>query len=398
MGVWKSFAGIVRVELVSADIPAALAQINALGIQIFDVTTDRELTVLFQIYRQDFRQIKNLAVHRGERIRVINREGLFWKAKGFLHRPVLAFGLLLILFLVFFVPTRIYFIQVEGNTVVPTKRILAAAEECGIRFGASRRQVRSEKMKNTLLEMVPDLQWAGVNTYGCVAVISVRERPAQQSQDIFEGVSNIIAVRDGVVLSCTVTRGTGQCVPGQAVRAGELLISGYTDCGLAITAVRAEGEIMAQTKRELSVVTPAEYQIRGTEQSRDVKFSLLIGKKQINFYKDSGISPASCVKMYSEYYLTLPGGFRLPVTLLKEESIFFESEAAQKTEEFVESSLIAFASDYLQTQMVAGQIIGRDETTQLRSGVYCLTGEYACIEMIGRMQAERNGEYDGKTN
>lgn len=31
-------------------------------------------------------------------------------------------------------------------------------------------------MKNALLSAIPELQWAGVNTYGCRAVISVRER------------------------------------------------------------------------------------------------------------------------------------------------------------------------------------------------------------------------------
>lgn len=398
MGVWKSLAGIVQVELVSADIPAALAQINALKIPIFDVVTDGALTVSFRVYRRDYRKMKVMTSRRGDRIRILNRDGLFWKVKNLFKRPLLVLGMGLLILLVFYVPTRIFFVQVEGNSHIPSKRIMEEAENCGIRFGASRREVRSEKVKNALLEMVPDLQWAGVNTYGCVAVISVRERAIQQQSNAFEGVSNIVADRDGVILSCTVTQGTGQCVPGQAVQAGELLISGYTDCGLTVTATRAEGEVMAQTQRGLYAVTPAEYENREHEQSQNVKYSLRFGKKQINFYKGSGISPASCVKMYSEYYLTLPGEFRLPVTLIREETIHYAMGVSEKSEEDAESNLHRFASDYLQSQMIAGEMICREEETVFHNGVYCLTGEYACIEMIGRVQVERNGEYDGKTN
>ena len=91
-----------------------------------------------------------------------------------LFRPVLLAGLGILFLLAMYLPSRVLFIRVEGNMQIPDRQILAAAEECGIRFGASRREVRSEKVKNALLSSVPQLQWAGVNTAGCVATISVR--------------------------------------------------------------------------------------------------------------------------------------------------------------------------------------------------------------------------------
>lgn len=398
MGIFKSMAGMVTVELTSADVAGAMQGINDLGIQIFKAQPRGDLTVQFEIYRRDFRVVGRFAAKRGERLKVLGRRGLYWTAKGLLKRPVLVLGVTALLFLALFVPSRVYFVRVEGNQTVPARLILEAAEQSGIGFGASRRAVLSEKMKNALLSAVPQLQWAGVNTYGCVAVITVRERAQTAPAEPEPAVSSIVAARDGVIISCTVTRGNGLCAVGQAVQAGETLISGYTDCGLSITATRAEGEVMAETRRNLTVCTPSEQLQRGDVEAETVRYSLLIGKKRINFYKGSGISDGSCVKMYSEYVLTLPGGFQLPAVLIKETVISYESETAAVEEQTAQQRLSDFAAHYLGQQMIAGQIMGRAEFFDTSDGVYCLTGEYACTEMIGRVQTEQIGEYHGKTD
>ena len=398
MGIWKSLAGMVQVELTSADIGSALAAINGSGIRIFRVNTQGDLTVCFWIYRRDYRNLLRLSQRRGESLELLSRGGFYWSMKRLLRRPVLVLGMVMLLCMVLFVPTRIYFVQVEGNETLPTRLILEAARESGIRFGASRRAVRSERIKNELLSALPELQWAGVNTYGCVAVISVRERSVPEETVTEDEVCSIVAARDGIILSCTATKGNLLCAVGQAVQSGEVLISGYTDCGLTITATRAEGEVLAETRRELTVVTPSEHQIRGREQSQTTKYSLIIGKKRINFYKGSGIWDASCGKMYTEYHLTLPGGFQLPVTLVKQVVTSYETTTAETEEAEAEELLSGFAERYLRQIMVAGSVINGDAALSLEEGSYCLTGEYACIEMIGRVRHEKIGDYNGKTS
>lgn len=393
MGLFKSLTGMVTAELTSADISGALAEISNLGVSIFDVRTADELTACFRLYRRDYKKLLQFAGKRGEGLRLIGRTGIYWDAKGLLKRPMLLLCIFALVILVLFVPTRVLFVQVEGNTAVPSKKILAAAEESGIRFGAARRKVRSEKMKNALLSAIPELQWAGVNTYGCTAVISVRERSVKDETQKQREVSSIVADRDGIILSCTVTRGNGLCTPGQAVRAGQVLISGFTDCGLCITATRAEGEIMALTRRNLTVKTPAQSSVRDDEGSHTTKFSLIVGKNRINFYKGSGICDSSCVKMYSEYCLTLPGGFALPVTLVKETVIDYEMAASEIAEDAALTALSRFAADYQQRQMIAGAITDSSEEISMKNGAWCLTGKYACAEMIGRHQQAQIGEY-----
>ncbi len=398
MTFWHSLYGMVSVEIVGADTASTLTRLQESGVTVYDAVGTDDLTLQFRIGRQQLKTTKKIAEKRGDRFRIVARQGLYWTGKRLLKRPVLIFGLLLLLLVGAFVPTRIYFVRVEGNASVPSRLILEQAAECGISFGASRREVRSEKMKNALLEAMPQLQWAGVNTSGCVAVISVRERETVKQPDLKYGVSSLVAARDGVILFCTATRGNLLCKPGQAVKAGEILISGYTDCGFSIRAVRAEGEIFAVTQRELSAVLPVHYEGRGKKTAEVKKYGLIIGKKRINFYKDSGNFDDTCVKMYVEEYMMLPGGFQLPVALVTEVWTYHEPAEVVVTQNTAEQQVSDFASEYLGTQMIAGQILTKQEDITLDEDVYVYQGSYTCKEMIGRVQKEEIIAPDGKFN
>ena len=397
MDIWKSLDGMVEAELTSAEPGAALEAANARGIPLYDVTQISDLTFRFRVRRRDYRTLETLSEKRGEALRLRRRLGVYWVARRLLGRPMLLIGLTVFLAAALYLPTRIFFVRVEGNAATPTRLILEAAGQSGIRFGASRRAVRSEKMKNALLSALPQLQWAGVNTSGCVATVSVRERTDPEVSEPDSGVSSIVAARDGFIVSATVTRGNSLCRVGQAVKAGQVLISGYTDCGICIQATRAEGEIYAQTSRTFAAVTPAKWTLRGEDTGVKRKYSLIIGKKRINLWKDSGILQGSCDRMDTSYELTLPGGFCLPVTLCVEEYTSYEKEMMTLGEDAAEAALSRFAQNTLSQQMVAGRILGRKESVTQSEDVFLLEGTYACVEMIGRVRREQIGDTNGKS-
>ena len=393
MALFRSITGVVRMELTSADLSGMLNQFSNQNIALFDLMYIDELTANFTVFRKDRRKLEEICTARGDILKNAGCSGLFWKIAPLKRRPVLVTGVLLLAILMGFVPSRVLFIEVEGNGRIPGQQILEAAADCGIRFGASRRLVRSEQVKNSLLGAIPELQWAGINTYGSRAVITVRERT-----DAVQGtgdplVSSIVAAVDGVVTECTVTRGSGLCQPGQAVAKGQILISGYTDCGITIRATRAEGEITARTRRDVTAVTLSQWLVRREEMDSQSYYSLILGKKRINFYKGSGIFGGSCVKMYSKYVLTLPGGFELPLSLIRETVIPAKTDEQEIREP--EDTLRNFAGKYLSEQMIAGRVLSEEVSVYRDGGIFRLVGTYACLESIGQRQEEKIGEYNG---
>ena len=396
MGIFRSLAGSARLELTSADVSAALRDINAAKIRVWDVRIVGDLTVQFTASQKSIRFIEKIAERKGERLNVIGRSGLFWPIMGLRNRPVLVFGMAFLFALAIFVPGRVLFVRVEGNAAVPGEMILEAAQDAGIRFGASRRAVRSEKIKNRLLGGMPQLQWAGVNTYGCTAVITVRERAQEQETKEEYPVSSIVASCDGVITSCTVTRGSGLCAVGQAVQKGQVLISGYVDCGQSITVTRSQGEIFAQTRHELTIVTPSETMAREELRDQRTYYGFRIGKKRINFVKGSGISDGTCVKMYQEYQLTLPGGHRLPISLVKETVLTYDLKPCERSDVVVKRQLSDFAKGYLQDHLVALVVLNAQEELTAEGNRFLFHGYYHCTEMIGRERAEQIGEFHEK--
>ena len=392
MDFYDWLGGVIRVEVVSADVSAFLLAAAGRGMELRDVEIADPLTVRFSIRRHQMKGISDLAARRGEKLTVLHRRGMWYRMTGLKRRPVLVMGLGFLTTVALFLPNRVLLVEVEGNTTLPTNQIIETAARCGISFGASRRAVRSEKVKNALLEAMPELSWAGVNTYGSRAVISVRQREDPPEAAEPPTVSHIVAARDGFILTCQAERGTAQCVPYQAVVEGQILISGYTDCGVCTTATRATGEVYAVTNRQLMATTPAKCLKMVTGGKEKVIYSLIIGKNRFNLYKSSGISPSTCGRMVTEYILTLPGGFPLPVKFQKETIFDRELTEAQVEEETASKALTTFAKAYLSEQMIAGTVIAALETIRADGGRWELAGNYACTEMIGREQAEQNGE------
>ena len=388
MNLWQSLAGLIQLEVTSADPSVALQHIIGRNIEVHDVTYTADFTVEIKIHRKDFETVQEVISKKGDSLKVQRKIGLFWKVMKLWKRPAFLIGVMLLLLLAVGLSKRIYFVHVEGNSRLPTDMIVERAEECGIRFGTLRSVVRSEKMKNTLLSALPELEWAGVNTRGCVATIQVREKEQDATENMRNrSVSSIVASRDGIVASATVYRGNPICKPGQAVRAGETLVSGYTDCGLTIQANDADAEIMAYTYRTLCLYTPTYAAKRGEKLSVQRKYSLCIGKKLINFYKDSGICDTTCVKMYKENYMELPGGMQLPIALVTEEWQSYEIyEDEQDSCDWLEQAGL----EYLKAQMISGQVLSHSSIIHVADRVCCMNGRYTCLEMIGQVKKEEN--------
>ena len=139
MGMFQSLSGQVKAELTSADFTGMMAILGANNIAIRGIERPDELTARFQLRRRDYGKVRELARKRGDSLRVLRRQGIYWDLKRLTTRPILAATFLLLLLMTLILPGRVLFVEVEGNDLVPSKQILEAAEASGIRFWASRR-------------------------------------------------------------------------------------------------------------------------------------------------------------------------------------------------------------------------------------------------------------------
>ena len=388
MHIFDSFQGCLTVEITNAAPEILLHKLNQNGISMRNVQYLNALTVSFEIKRRDYGKLRQIAEKSGSSTKTLKSNGIYWNVKRLLFRPVLLSGIIGLILLTLFLPTRILFVDIKGNERLSTSLILEKAELCGINFGASRRNVRSEATKNKLLSLLSELRWAGVNTYGCVAQITVQEKSDLQEGAVADKIRHVVAAKDGIISELTIFQGSAQCKVGQAVAKGQILVSGYINHGISLEATCADAEIMGYTGNVLSTVTPIERLVRDGRAGRETKYQLLLGKKLINLGKDSGISDVKCVRMYEERYLTLPGGFRLPVALVLEQSIPYALHTKCVEDPGDYAWVKTAAEDYLQSQMLSGEILHSNTLEGIDDGLYTLYGTYQCREIIGRIRSE----------
>lgn len=377
-------------HITCADLQGLLSDIVQQGVVVTDVKMKGDITVNFCASTKYRRRLKKVADSHDASVDAVFGFDIQSLISNLKRRSLLFAGLATILILTALLPQRILFVSVTGNQKLPDALILEKAAQCGIGFWSSRKEVRSERVKNTLLEVIPELQWAGVNTSGCVATISVTERSNTQQNAKDKEICSIVAARDGIIKKCTVINGNPLCKPGQAIKAGQTLVSGYIDTGLLIRAVKAEAEIVALTNRELQIVSMPSFVSRGEIIRAEKRYSIIIGKKLINLFKDSGILDSTCVKINEVYPLTLPGGFVLPITLIRQDVFEYEPITDTSAVDGDHGWLSAYAQSYLKRNMVAGKIIQADDDIFVSDGAAYLSGTYFCEEIIGKSLKEVN--------
>ena len=378
----------LSMRFTAADPESILTRLAIEGIELIKITRVDQLTVEIRIKnRQRF-----LAHEKLERLGIsfqyIKREGVLWIFQTIFKRRVLFLGLLLFFLIALFLPGRVLLVDVVGNEAITKKDLLQQIENAGVCFGVKTSEIRSENVKNILMEKILDLQWVGVTISGSKVIVHVKERSNINNEPkTIYSASNIVATQDGVISEIMVYYGNPLFQVGDTIKAGDVVISGYTDCGIKTVVQRASGEVFAYTRRECGVITPTLAEKRVCKIDEHRCYRLQIGKKVINFCNHSGISGGTCAKMYMEYYWSLPGGFQLPVCFTKIVNVEYNTVTTRENDEAIKW-LPEYAREYLRSQMVAGSIMRESIACKTDNDFIELIGSYACHEMIGQEKYE----------
>ncbi len=310
----------------------------------------------------------------------------------FRRRYALAVGLAFALFCAVTLSQFVWVIEVTGNTTLSNSVILTELDSLGFGIGSYGPAVDCRALSNQALLDLRELSFLSVNISGIYAQVVVREAaPAPEVEDL-TAAADIVAAVDGVVVDVDAVRGQTQVEEGQAVLAGEILISGLETyergdgSGTVLSArqVRAEGDIWAMTNRTLRSATPLTAETRAGEASRTL-YSLKILKRSVKFYQNSSISTPTCGKIKKVYALTLPGGTVLP--LAWEVLIVAPGELASA--EINRSSAEDYLTGVLEERLSAllgeeGQLLSSQVTFVEADGVLTGTLRASCLEQIGK--------------
>lgn len=384
-GFVNRLRGQVRVR-VESDYPERVMNLcSGENIPFWDVRWEGERTFTCCLFPADAAKLCRRAEKLQCLITPLERQGLPYFFRRLLGRPALAVGAVLCAMGLLLGSFFIWEFEVEGNTTVPTERILRSLEKQGVGIGSFGLSLDGEDLRNHVLLDIPELSWLTVNVSGCRAQVQVRERVAAPELWDRQAPSNLVARRPGLVLEVHSQGGIKCVVPGMSVEEGQLLLSGVEDTETfgARTAAGA-GEVIARTWHTLTTTVPltaAEKQF--TEEKSAV--SLVFGSHRVKFFSNSSITGRKydkITKTYPLYLLDVP----LPLRVERETWRFYETvprtltpaEGEELGRAILEARLEAEVAPYgeVVTSLCTSRVTGDDLEVELRA---------ECRERIGQL-------------
>lgn len=375
--------GSVRAEVSGAAPQRLLNAMSEADMPFWDAVPQDAFTIRLGLYSRDLRDAKALASRCQCELKLLRESGAPVVKRRLRRRVALLVTAVSCFALLAASSLFAWDIRVEGNEQVSTGEILRALAGCGVEPGAFWPGWSSDEIRNSVILDIPELAWLGVSVDSSRAVIRVRERTEAPELVNSEGMGSVTARTTGIIDSMRVYQGAPLVTVGDAVVAGETLVSGEMPSEVGDTRyVRASAEIMARTWYEMSASAPLEYS--GLEQSDcRTRWALVIGDKRINFYLGSSQTPTGCGKIITEYPLAWEGVFTLPVTLVREQTLEYDSAAAAEDEEELSGRLEAVLRSTLERELSGrGEILDAQFTSSASDGRLVVTMRAECMEDI----------------
>ncbi len=192
---------------------------------------------------------------KGQKTRVVKKYGIPFFAKKYRCRYGMLVGAIIFSVLMFFLPTRIWNIEICGNGSIPTETISNALNSLGVYEGVRVSSLNTGVLKSQLPLKIPDIAWAAVNIDGMKVTVEISE--TQKSELKNDPPCNLKASRDGIIKSVLVNNGRAEVIAGQSVAKGDVLVSGvaeYKDTSIEFKT--ADGVVTAEVEREFKVYVP----------------------------------------------------------------------------------------------------------------------------------------------
>lgn len=379
-----------KVRLSGAAVPELLNELALADIPFSRVRAEGDSRYSLYIRGDRLGDLLEMAKRRGIEAEVLDRRGLGHFLRRFRGHVGLLLAPVLLLAALLWLSDYIWEIDVVGNRTLSRTEILAALEELGVGIGHSSMHIDNELVRSRMQERLGKLSYLTVRVSGSKATVIVRERrdpPELVEEDV---PTDVIAERTGLVERMSVLEGKREVKPGDAVLAGEILITGsLTDLQNTPREVHAMGDVWARVWYQAEAVLPLDHLEKAETGRSRVRWAVKICNFRLNLYFHGGISYEAYDKIQGETRLALLGSY-LPISLVRTE--YREYAPVSRTldpalgEEILRERLLR----WLREESGCAEPTACAFTAEHEGGFLRVAMTAECLQQIGRLR-EREG-------
>lgn len=299
------------------------------------------------------------------------------------HRAGLFLGTLIACALTVLSSRFVWHVQVVGNLELSEADIVEELRACGFGVGSYIPKVETAKLENRLLLASERISWVSVYIDGTVARVQVIEYRETPPEEAVTRPANLVAAADGQIETVELLRGNCVVTPGQAVKKGELLVSGIYDSNIVgYRFTRAAGRVLARTEHTFTVEIPLQDTQKIYEEPFCNQIFLNFFDFSLKIFKSTGNLPLTCDIIEEERSPLMWGRYPLPLSLSVTTVKPYTEQGFTRTPE--EALELAYAE--LESRLMSlsddAQLLRKDVTATITETSLILNCTVLCIENI----------------
>lgn len=216
--------GYVNILVKGENLEKFLNMAASRGIFLWDIKRVGENEILVKTRLSAVKPLRHIGRGTRSLFRFKAREGLPFIISRLKRRKSLLLGAVLFLIGLYSLSSFIWFIDIKGNKVLPTEKVLQIAAESGLKPGVIRFKVDEARVEGYIREKMPEVYYVSVEISGTRASIEIAEKTVRRKEEQYP--ASIVAQKAGLVKEVLVLVGNPLVKEGDTVVPGQTLISG----------------------------------------------------------------------------------------------------------------------------------------------------------------------------
>lgn len=377
--------GVAELEVSGAQPERILNYCAENGIEFWNASPCRDFSITFCVHASDVDSLLAQSGKNGIAVKLISETGGRKLVLGAKRRAVFFLAFVFCVSLAAVSSLFLWRIEISGNDKLSDAEILRKLSECGVDYGAYWPALSSDEIRSRIVSEMPEIAWLSLNVRSSKAEIIVHERIDKPDIVNEKAPCDIIASKSGVIRKMSVLEGESAAIVGNAVAKGDVLVRGLMSSETGDERyVHSMAQVIADTWYEISAQTPLLEERKIEKSGRNTAFSLVIGKKRINFFSDSRNKYDSCDKINKLKYISLGDVFVLPVGYAVERTTQYETSLLPIDEDKAVGRMKESLKNELQRRIGDGQIVSAEYFVSKTDNVMTVTLRAQCTENIAK--------------
>lgn len=329
-----------------------------------------------------YKALHKIAFLHGGRVKIFKRKGFPFLLSPLNNRWGFFVGILYFVFFVSFMGGFVWNITVSGNDRVTEVKIVDYLAKNGFKIGTRWDLVDKEQLEIAIMADFEDVAWISINKIGSTASIEINETVNKPKLVDNKKATNVKAAKDGVIVRLEVLGGWAAVQEGEAVTAGDLLISGVRESEVDKKNhyTHAYGSVLAEVNDEISIHVNRNQDEKISTYSKDYNSLFIFGFEiPLYFQKDAG----NTIEEVEKKYLAV-NEYRLPIGIIKNHCDYFETQTASISDAELEALAKSELEKKKKDELGECEILSEDINIDMKENGCTITGKYKCIQDIGR--------------